>query len=283
MSQKIRALYGLKFNPFSPDIPASALFVRSEVDDFCWRIEQQIGEGGFALLTGEPGTGKSSSLRILAARLNNMRDVTLGILTRSQATVADFYRELGDLFHVPLAPHNRWNSARSLREKWQNHIENARTRPVLFIDEAQEMSAAVLCELRLLSSADLDSRSLLCSVLSGDNRLIVKLHQTDLLPIASRIRSRLRHEHASPEQLTETLEHLLREAGNPTVMSKSVQRALAEHAVGNYRVLSNMANDLLVAGARNDISQIDDKLFFEVFNPTGVASAKRRKFTTTSV
>ena len=42
-----------------------------------------------------------------------------------------------------------------------------------------------------------------------------------------------------------------------------------------------MANDLLVAGAKNDISQIDDKLVFEVFNPTGVASAKRRKFTTT--
>ena len=221
------------------------------------------------MITGDPGTGKSTSLRILALRLHNMRDVRLGILTRSQATVADFYRELGHLFQVPLAPHNRWNSSRSLREKWQNHIENALTRPVLFIDEAQEMSSAVLCELRLLASTDLDSRSLLCSVLSGDNRLSLRLQQSELLPIASRIRSRLRHDHASPEQLLETLTHLLNEAGNPTMMSESVQKALVEHAIGNYRVLSNMANDLLVSGARKDISQIDDKLFFEVFNPKG--------------
>ncbi len=276
MSKKIQALYGLKFNPFSPDIPASSLFVSPAVEQFCWRVEQQTSEGGFALITGEPGTGKSTSLRILADRLNNMRDITLGILTRSQATVADFYRELGHLFNVPLAPHNRWNSARVLREKWQNHIENALTKPVLFIDEAQEMSSAVLCELRLLASADLDSRSLLFSVLSGDNRLSTRLQQSDLLPIASRIRSRLRHEHASPEQLLETLTHLLKEAGNPSIMSESVQKALAEHAIGNYRVLSNMANDLLVSGARKDVTLIDDKLFFEVFDPKGVASAARR-------
>ena len=54
----MKALYGLKFNPFSPDIPASALFISPAVEQFCWRVEQQISEGGFALITGEPGTGK---------------------------------------------------------------------------------------------------------------------------------------------------------------------------------------------------------------------------------
>jgi hypothetical protein len=44
----------------------------------------------------------------LAARLTRLRDLTLGVLTRPQASLADFYRELGHLFGVALSPHNRW-------------------------------------------------------------------------------------------------------------------------------------------------------------------------------
>lgn len=99
---------------------------------------------------GEPGTGKSAALRLLAERLGQLRDVTVGILTRPQASLADFYRELGHLFSVPLSPNNRWNSAKVLRQKWHNHIESSLYRPALIVDEAQEMSVAVFSELRLL-------------------------------------------------------------------------------------------------------------------------------------
>jgi hypothetical protein len=84
------------------------------------------------------------------------------------------------LFSVPLAPHNRWASAKVLREKWLHHIENSLYRPVLLIDEAQQMSSAALTELRLLSSAELDSRSILTTVLAGDNRLASRLQEAEL-------------------------------------------------------------------------------------------------------
>ena len=105
MAKKLLALFGLKFNPFAAGVPTSALFRSSAVEEFAWRIEQQVGEGGFALVSGDPGTGKSAGLRILAERLANMRDVSVGVLTRPQASVADFYREMGHLFGVALSPH----------------------------------------------------------------------------------------------------------------------------------------------------------------------------------
>src|SRR5271165_4935664 len=111
MNKKLLSLYSLKFNPFSPEVPTSALCSTPAIESFCWRIEQQIGEGGFALAIGDPGTGKR-------AALGNLRDVVVGVLSRPQASLADFYRELGHLFSVPLAPHNRWASAKVLREKW---------------------------------------------------------------------------------------------------------------------------------------------------------------------
>lgn len=278
MDKKLLALYSLKFNPFLPDIPVSALFLTPAVESFCWRMQNQAGEGGFAMVSGEPGTGKSAALRILTDRLGALRDVSVGVLTRPQASAADFYRELGHLFKVALSPHNRWNGAKALRDKWQAQIEASLYRPVLIIDEAQEMKTAVLCELRLLASANLDSRCILSVVLAGDSRLTDRLHHADLLPIASRIRTRLRTESVPPEQLLDSLTHLMEKAGNIRLMSPQVQTALCEHAAGNLRLLMNMANELLAAAVRGEVDQIDEKLFFQTFDlEAAVKAAKRRK------
>jgi len=265
MSKKLLALYGLKHNPFSQEVPTAALSISPAIENFCWRIENQIAEGGFALVSGEPGTGKSAALRILAERLGALRDLSVGILSRPQASVADFYRELGELFAVTLSASNRWGGAKVLRQKWQAHIEASLYRPVLLIDEAQAMRPAVLSELRLLASAELDSRSILSVVLAGDERMVEKLQSTELLPIASRIRCRLRCEPAPPRELNDCLQHHLKQAGNPRLMSAAVIDTLCEHAAGNYRTLMNMANDLLAAAVHSERDQIDEKLFFEVF------------------
>ena len=275
MNKKFLSLYSLKFNPFSPEVPASALCSTPAIQSFCWRIEQQIGEGGFALAVGDPGTGKSAALRILMEHLGNLADVMVGVLTRPQAAIADLYRELGHLFSVPLAPHNRWASAKVLREKWLHQIENSLHRPVLLIDEAQQMSVPAFTELRLLSSAELDSRSILTTVLAGDNRLAGRLQEAELLPIASRIRARLRTEALDPSQLLQCVNHLLKMAGNAKLISPSLLQTLCEHAAGNLRLLMNMANDLLAAALQQEREQLDEKLFFEVFALDPKPTAKR--------
>ncbi len=66
----------------------------SRMESFCWRVEQLAGEGGFAVVTGAPGVGKSVTLRVLAERLAGLRDVQVGVLSRPQAGMADFYREM---------------------------------------------------------------------------------------------------------------------------------------------------------------------------------------------
>jgi len=265
MNKRLLNLYGLKFNPFSSQLPATALWIPPQIQNFCWRVEQQIGEGGFALAVGDPGVGKSAALRILSEHLKGLRDLCVGTLTRPQAKMADFYRELGHLFGVSLSPSNRWHSSKSLREKWLAHIEAAVYRPVLIIDEAQEMNAPVLSELRLLASADLDSRSILTIILAGDHRLAARLEEPDLLPIASRLRSRLRLEALPPKQLQDCLQHLLKTAGNPKLLQPSLIQTLCEHAAGNLRLLMNMANDLLVAACQHERDVLDEKLYFEVF------------------
>jgi type II secretory pathway predicted ATPase ExeA len=272
MYKKHLSLYGLKWNPFSPDVPSEALHLSPRLESFTWRVENLAREGGFALVSGEPGMGKSVALRLLVERLSALPDVKVGILTRPQTSLADFYRELGDMFGVQLQPHNRWAGSRSLRDKWQAHIDASLFRPVLLIDEAQEMQPVVLNELRHLCSARLDSHLLLTTVLAGDGRLANSFRRDDLLPLGSRMRVRLRLERATPDELQQLLQQALAKAGNPKLMTPELVATLAEHAMGNVRALMNMAGELLAAGAQREAKQLDEKLYFEVFTvPMGEA------------
>ncbi len=275
MNKKLLSLYGLKWNPFAPDVPVEALHLAPKVESFCWRAENLAREGGFALVSGEPGAGKSVALRLLVERLSGQRDVRVGILSRPQAGLADFYREMGDLFGVQLQPHNRWSGSKALREKWQTHIEAALFRPVLVIDEAQEMHSTVLSELRLLCSTRLDSHMLLTTVLAGDARLLERLRSDELLPLGSRVRVRLPLEKATTDELLETLKHSLVKAGNAKLMTAELMGTLCEHSAGNHRTLMVMAGELLSAGAEREAKQLDEKLYFEVFAvPAPPESAK---------
>jgi general secretion pathway protein A len=274
VNKKLLSLYGLKWNPFAAEVPVEALHVSARLDSFCWRVEQLVGEGGFALVSGLPGLGKSVTLRVLAERLSGARDVQLGVLSRPQAGMADFYRELGELFGVQLHPHNRWGGAKVLRERWQAHIDASVSRPVLLIDEGQEMQPPVLNELRLLCSARLDSHLLLTVVLAGDQRLLERFRAEELLPLGSRMRVRLTLDRATPEELRECLQHALAKAGAPKLMSPELIATLCEHAQGNLRALMNMGGELLALAAQREARQIDEQLFFETFTAPSTAQAR---------
>lgn len=266
MNQRLLALYGLKWNPFTPDVPTEALYVPPQIENFCWRIEQaHLREGGFALVHGDPGSGKSVVMRLLAERLARLTDLSVGVIHHPQSNLSDFYRELGDIFGIAMRMSNRWGGFKALRARWLDHFGSATRRPVILIDEAQEMSPSVLSELRLLASARFDSQSLLCIVLAGDTRLLEKLRREELIPLGSRIRTRLATGVATREELLACLEQLLTTAGNTGLMTNELCHTLVDHAAGNYRIFISMAAELLMAAAQRDITVLDEKLYLQVF------------------
>jgi integrase len=160
-------------------------------------------------------------------RVAAQRDAKVGVFTRPQAGLADFYREMGDLFGVALRPHNRYAGSKILRERWQTHIDASLSRPLLIVDEAQETSSSVLAELRLLSAVRLDSQVLLTVILAGDRRLVERSRSDEFLPVGSRIRVRLMLERASSDELQDCLRHALHKAGAPQLMTPELIATLA--------------------------------------------------------
>lgn len=277
MRSKLLSLYSVKYNPFRPDVPTEALHTTPAIDTFLHRVELGLSDGGFAMVTGDPGTGKTIVMRLLEERLRAQPNVVVGTIEHPQSRTSDFYRELGDLFGVPLAIHNRWGGFKALRTRWSEHIASTLTRPVLIIDEAQEALTPVLSELRILASKDFDARQLLCVVLAGDARLPERLRSPELLPLGSRLRRRLVLDYASRDELLACLEHLLEAAGNPSLMTNELKATLADHAAGNYRVLMNLADELLTVAADRDLPRLDEKLYLDVFGQIPKTKPQGRK------
>ena len=264
----IRSLYGLKYNPFLPDVPPEALFIIPGSEHFGLRVASMAAHGGFALITGDPGLGKSKTLQQIAHRLEQIPDLTVGVMQRPQSKLGDFYREMGELFNVSLRPANRYGGFKALRSRWKAHCRSTLMRPVLLIDEAQQVSAECLTELRLLQSHHFDSQNLLFTILCGDNRLPERFRSPDLLPLGSRIGPRLVLSPLSPEQLQDYLKYALDQAGNAQLMTDELIQTLAAHAANNLRVLNQMAAELLTVAAEQNLPRIDESLFFQLFSPT---------------
>jgi general secretion pathway protein A len=111
-------------------------------------------------------------------------------------------------------------------------------------------------------------------VFAGDSRLTNKLKSAELLPLGTRIRVRLTLQPGTPKDLADCLVHAITQAGNPNLMTDELIVTLTEHAVGNYRILMTMANELLDAAVQRKLKQLDEKLYLDCF---AVPSAPRRQ------
>lgn len=109
---------------------------------------------------------------------------------------------------------------------------------------------------------------------AGDGRLNSKLRRDELLSLGSRIRTRLIMEYAGRDELADRLNHLLTSAGNAHLMTPELATTLCGHAVGTYRVLTGMAGELPATAAQRELTQLDEKLFLELY---GTTPSKLRK------
>ncbi len=109
---------------------------------------------------------------------------------------------------------------------------------------------------------------LLCVVLAGDARLVERLRRPELLPLGSHIRRRLVLDNATRDELLTCLDHLLETAGNPSLMTTELKTTLADHAAGNYRIMMNLADELLATAVGRDLARLDEKLSLDTFTRT---------------
>ncbi len=213
--------------------------------------------GGFVMLTGEVGTGKTTLCRSLLAQVPPMVDVAFVLNPRLDAI--ELLETICDELRIDTTAAR--GSAKQLIDRINAHLlaSNASGRStVLLIDEAQNLATDVLEQLRLLTNLETNERKLLRIILIGQPELAEKLAHPDLRQLAQRITARYHLEALTAHDTVAYVEHRLQVAGaKQTLFTPPALKALHRAAGGIPRLINVIADRALLgayAGGKREIS-----------------------------
>ncbi len=206
--------FGLNEKPFSITPDPRYLFMSERHGEALAHLVYGVTEsGGFIQLTGEVGTGKTTLVRTLL--LNRMpENADVAVVLNPQLSVVEFLATICEELHIEVA-HNR-GSIKAQTDALNQHLLNAHAegrRTILVVDEAQNLSPAVLEQVRLLTNLETAKQKLLQIILIGQPELRDLLARNDLRQLAQRITGRYHLEPLTREETARYIEHRLKVAG----------------------------------------------------------------------
>jgi general secretion pathway protein A len=263
--------FGLREKPFSITPDPRYLFMSERHGEALAHLVYGVTEsGGFIQLTGEVGTGKTTLVRTLL--LNRMPDnADVAVVLNPQLSVLEFLATICEELHIDVA-HNR-GSIKAQTDALNRHLLAAHSegrRTILIVDEAQNLSPAVLEQVRLLTNLETAKQKLLQIILIGQPELRELLARNDLRQLAQRITGRYHLQPLTREETAQYIEHRLKVAGalgevfdsgakkELFRLSKGVPRlinVICDRALlGAYSVESRRVNRRLVRRAAAEVS-----------------------------
>lgn len=257
------AFYGFREKPFSMLPDPGFLFLSKKHQAALTLLEYGLlNHIGFCVISGEAGAGKTTILRALLERVGD--DVTVGLITNTHQSfggLLDWVLSAFDL-HQPNLSHVE------MHQIFMEFLieEYGKNRTVLLIvDEAQNMKADALEELRMLSNVNSNKDQLMQVVLAGQPALKETLRQPELMQFAQRIAVDY---HLDPLGLKETcgyIQHRLKKAGaTHDVFTPAACARIYNYSGGTPRLINLLCETVLVYGFADQKKIIDVELIDEM-------------------
>jgi general secretion pathway protein A len=278
------SFYQLREKPFTLLPDPGFLFLSNKHRMALTLLEYGLmNQAGFTVISGDIGTGKTTLIRHLLGHMD--REHTVGLITNT-------HRSFGELLEWILLAYNLEHVNLGKVEMYRRFVdfiidEYARNRRVvLIVDEAQNMAADTLEELRMLSNVNADKDQALQVILVGQRELRDTLRRPDLVQFAQRIAVDYHLEPLSEEETVGYIRHRLEIAGgNPSLFDEAACRAVYRYSNGVPRLINLLCDTALVYGYAEQQEQIDSALvtdvarekqqggIFPTFHPAGPAAA----------
>ena len=241
--------FSLRRTPFSIAPDPAFLYLSEGHKEALAHLTYGFSHGGFVLITGEVGTGKTTLLRNLVKQ--TPQDLDVAFVLNPRLTVRELLETLCDELGVEY-PRNAALSVKQYIDALNRHLlatHAAGRDTVVIIDEAQNLSPAVLEQIRLLTNLETDKRKLLRIILLGQPELADLLARNELRQLAQRITARYHLRGLSREDTYAYVVHrLARAGGNPYLFTRGALRRLYAISKGIPRII-NLVADRALLGA----------------------------------
>jgi general secretion pathway protein A len=258
------AFYGFREKPFSilPD-PSFLYFSREHSMALDLLEYGLMNQAGFNVITGEIGTGKTTLVRYVLSKLGE--DVTVGLISNT-------HRSFGELLQWILYAFRLQHRGKEKVEMFQDFVDflveqyaqNRRT--LLIVDEAQNMSADTLEELRMLSNVNADKDQVLQVILVGQAGLRDTLRRPEMEQFAQRIAVDYHLEPLDRQETHEYIYHRIKVVGadGTQLFDAAACDAVYDHSRGVPRLINLLCDTALVYGFAEQKKQIDARIVVEV-------------------
>ncbi len=254
--------FGLKFNPFSKEIPAQDLFLSQDLRELESRLKYLQSTRGIGLIAGEPGSGKSSALRKYVSELNPSlyKHCYFSLAT---VTVQEFYHGLA----LELGEEPKFRKI-AMFHQIQHAINvlyhDRRITPVILLDEIHLASSKVLEDLRLIFNFNMDSLNPFILILCGQPLIRNKLTLNINNPLKQRLMVKHIMQGLKPDELASFFSSRLKLAGlHEEVFPGPALEAIYAITGGLPRLVNNLATTCLLCACEKKQRLIDEEVVYQ--------------------
>jgi type II secretory pathway predicted ATPase ExeA len=245
----IQNFFGFSQEPFPTDLPVKKLYPLPGLKVLLERFDYAVASRCITVITGDVGTGKSTSLRYAVSRLHPSEYRVLELVATS-GSLLELYRQICIALGIERSPFSNAYMIKTLRSLFQD-ITGKRQTPILVIDEAHLIRLEVFKQLHTFFQVEFDSKALLPIVLSGQLNLIDKLLYHTSRPFASRILGRTHLKALQRSDMEGYLNHHLKVAGiQEKLLSDEAITAIHQSSGGLLRRANHLTTGALLAACQ---------------------------------
>ncbi|HGG59460.1 MAG TPA: AAA family ATPase [Gammaproteobacteria bacterium] len=257
------AFYGFSEKPFSLLPDPGFLYLGERHQEALSLLEYGLMyRAGIILITGQIGCGKTTLIRHLIQ--NQDVDMVVGNITNTHHSFGELLKWVMLAFDLEYKGKDRVELYHDLIE-YLNKQHRAKKRVTLIIDEAQNMGADTLEELRMLSNINVDKDQVLQIILVGQPELRDLLLKPELMQLTQRISVDYFLEALSPREAFEYIRHRIEVVGgDPDIIDLLAFKSIYEHSNGIPRLINTICDTAFVYGFAEQSEKITKEIVDEV-------------------
>ncbi len=255
----LRSHFGLSVMPFTREIAVADRWCSPLFDEPLADLVSTLEQRMSAVLIAPSGAGKTVLLRTVKDSLPEAR-YRVHEVKVTPLSMRDMYREIAAVTGVETSG-TYATLLRALQERFQHQSDDEGLRPVLLVDEANDMRPDVLATLRVLTNFDMDSRLVLSVLLSGTAQLAKLLERSELAPISRRMAHYATLRLLSRAETTDYVKHRLHIAGARTIpFDDHALDAVFEITRGNLRAIDHLCRKSLETATKKNVKTVDSTI-----------------------